>query len=141
VPAGISPDLGRLGATVGGVGLGEGEGDGDAEAADGDSALTPGKQVDAHHRNGHHGGRRDEELGEVVHVSEPPRRPPGTALLGVVDLVERREQGAFGVLVGVFAKPGHDGAGSRVVVGRHRTASESDGRSSASSEARIARIA
>ena len=34
------------------------------------------KQVDAHERDGHHGGRCDEDLGKGVHVREPPRRPP-----------------------------------------------------------------
>ena len=70
-------------------------------------------------RDDHHGGRRDRELGDVVHLAEPPRRPPGTALWGRGELVEHGVQDAVRERGGALLQPRPDDAGD-VAFGAHR---------------------
>ena len=58
-----------------------------------------------------------------------------------VDLVEGAQEHALGVLVRLLAKPRQDDARAGIAFGGHKEASLAAGRSSASSAARMARIA
>ena len=75
-----------------------------------------------------------------VHLSEPPRRPPGTALWGRGKLVEHVVQDAVRERGGALLQPRPNDAGD-VAIGAHRATSRGVGRASASRAARRPRIA
>ena len=84
--------------------------------------------------------RREQDLGEGVHLGQPPRRPPGTALWGRGDLIEHRVQDTVREGGDAVVQPRPDDARD-VAFGTHRVASRAVGRESASRAARNPRIA
>ena len=94
--------------------------------------------ADRHHQ--HRGGGGD-QLGVGIHRVCSPRRPPRPALWRRVHLVEGAQEHALGVLVRFLPKPRQDDARAGVAFSGHRVASAAAGRASASSAARMARIA
>jgi hypothetical protein len=131
---------GRLGSAVD-VGLAVGDGVA-VGCAPGELAPVRQELKSGNRDHDHdHGRGGDRQLGNGIHVCEPPRGPQEPALWRRVDLIEGAQQDSLGVLVSVLVKPRQDDARLGIAFGGHPEASVAADRASASSAARMARIA